>query len=142
MYRSYAFRKHAHAAWAWHPEFHGIALRATGLAMVAILLSGEVFAQNGDDASMGAWALEEVKLLNGESYQGLIDTQGVTGIELTEVRRPPGKPMHLVVRQIERKDILSWRRLDEPEREKLKQRIAGFKNHALIESRRRDDLRL
>jgi hypothetical protein len=108
-----------------------------------VLLSGAAAAQNGaDDAAIGSWPLEEIKLLSGQVYQGLIDVEGLTGVEFMEVRRPPGKPMYLLVRHLERKDILSWQRLSDAERDTLRQRIAKFKNHALIESRRMDDLRL
>jgi hypothetical protein len=118
----------------------GLCLRA---ALLTVLLCGTAAAQNGADSSaIGNWPREELKLLDGSKYHGLIEVEGLTGIELTEVRRPPGKPMHLLVRHIERKDILSWERLSDEEREKLRQRIAKFKNHALIESRRMDDLRL
>ena len=59
-----------------------------------------------------------------------------------EVRRVQGKPANLVIRPIDRKEIVSWKRLDPKERRVLSERVDRIKNRAVIEARRMEDLNL
>ena len=59
-------------------------------------------------------------MTDGKSYQGLIETEGPASIEFVEVREPRGKPMFLVVRPIDLKNIATWERLKPQEKEKLR----------------------
>ncbi|HTM53135.1 MAG TPA: DUF1570 domain-containing protein [Pirellulales bacterium] len=92
--------------------------------------------------SNGEWLFERVTLTDGKSYQGLVQTDGRTVVEFLEVRRPPGKPMSLVVRPIERKAISKLERLKPAEREELSRKLQAYKSRAVIEGRSRDDLTL
>ena len=65
----------------------------------------------------GDWLLERVTLTDGKTYQGLVQLDSRNVIDFLEVRRPPGKPMSLVVRPIEGKAISKLERLKPVERE-------------------------
>jgi hypothetical protein len=90
----------------------------------------------------GDWLLEHVTLLDGKTYDGLVASEGPAVIEFVEVHRPRGKPMFLVVRPIYRKAIKSWVRLTPEEQEVLRGRLEKYKQRALIEGRRMEDLTL
>lgn len=94
-------------------------------------------------ASLAAsWPMEEVVLLDGGRYQGLIQSIGETAVEFVEIRRPQGKSMYLVIWPIERSRIARLERLDETERKRLAVRINRFRNHALIEAVRMESIPL
>jgi len=88
------------------------------------------------------WPLESVSLTSGKHYRGLIDTVTAAEVDFFEVRRSPGKPMHLVWRSIDRKMIESWQRLDAAAQQTLREHVAKFKKRALIEAKRMEDLNL
>lgn len=88
----------------------------------------------------GDWPLERVKLTDGKSYQGLIESEAPSAIEFAEVRRNPGRPMNLVIRSIDRQDIESWERLPVAEQKTLRERIEQFRHRAGIEALRMGDL--
>jgi len=92
--------------------------------------------------STSDWKLEKVTLTDGKSYFGLIEAEHPSSIDFVEVRRPRGKPMFLVVRPIGRKRIASWERLSEDEQKDLRAKLEKYKNRALIEGRRMEDLAL
>lgn len=93
-----------------------------------------------DAANSADWPLEKVRLLDGKSYQGLIVSEGPSTIELAEVRRPPGKPMNLVIHSVERKKILGWDRLPPAEQQVLRDRIEQFRYRGMIEATKMNDL--
>jgi hypothetical protein len=101
-------------------------------------------AQADDPAAkpVATWKLEKVVLSDGKMFEGLVAAESPAEIEFVEVHRPAGKPMYLVVRPIDRKNIETWTRLDEADRAELATRIDGFKNRARVEARRIEDLRL
>ena len=81
------------------------------------------------------WPLERVELLDGKTYKGFIESgdmkSGEGGwIHLIQVRRPPGRPMYLVIRPVERAAIAKVVRLQPDERALLRQRIDRFRNRA------------
>jgi Protein of unknown function (DUF1570) len=88
------------------------------------------------------WKLERVALTGGKAYEGLVEMELPSKIKFIEVHQPAGKPMSLLVRWIDRKLIESWTRLTPQQREDLVKRIQGFRNRAVIELGRMDDLRL
>lgn len=97
-----------------------------------------------DAAALAAseWKLERITLTDGKSYQGLVEAEHPGTIEFVEVRRPRGKPMFLVVRPIARKLIANWERLTPEEQQELRSKLEKYKNRALIEGRRMEDLTL
>lgn len=97
-----------------------------------------------DAASLAAseWKLERITLTDGKSYQGLVESEQPGTIEFVEVHRPRGKPMFLVIRPIARKLIANWERLTPEEQQELRSKLEKYKNRALIEGRRMEDLTL
>ncbi len=113
------------------------------VAMVVTALAAPCLAQTDRPPEAGptspseasAWPLETVTTKDGRTYRGLIlDDRRPRTIEFVEIRRPPGKPMALVVRPIEKSIIVDTERVDADEREKLLTRIERFKSHAQIEA--------
>ena len=94
------------------------------------------------EAESSQWTLETIELADGKTYQGLVDSEEVSSVEFVEVRRVQGKPANLVIRPIDRKEIVSWKRLDPKERRVLSERVDRIKNRAVIEARRMEDLNL
>ncbi|MBI3837758.1 MAG: DUF1570 domain-containing protein [Planctomycetia bacterium] len=88
------------------------------------------------------WPLERVVLSDGKTYQGLVESESSSTIEFVEVHRPRGKPMFLVVRPIDRKAIDTWERLPADGQQELRGRLEKYKQRALIEGRRMEDLTL
>jgi hypothetical protein len=88
------------------------------------------------------WPMERVTLGDGRWFEGLVQSEGPSSIEFVEVRRPRGKPMFLVVRPIDRKDIASWSRLRPSQQQELRQRLERHKRRTLVEGRRMEDLSL
>lgn len=104
---------------------------------------------HGDDgadvASINQWPMERVRLLDGREYFGLVQRQDEYLLELIEVRRPPGKNMHLLVRPIDQDDIFLIERLNAEDRKFLADRIGRFRERtrvmaALLSSVRLDRL--
>jgi hypothetical protein len=125
-------RRHLIAVWALVPV--GLCAFAPNVAPAQTDAAGT--------RPSAAWKLERVILPGGKAYEGLVAAEGPAEIEFVEVHRPTGKPMHLVVRSIDRKSIETWSRLNSVDRAELGERIEGFRNRARIEARRMEDLRL
>lgn len=91
---------------------------------------------SGPSAIDSGWPKERVELVDGGSRFGLVESVDDHWLYLTEIRQPAGRPMYLLVRPIERSAVASVERLDGPERERLKQRIAQYVSRARIEEGR------
>ncbi len=118
--------------------FHNVSLPATLLTLLVACST----AQAQPPATGADWALERLTTNDGKQFAGLIESESPSSVELAEVRRFPGKPMNLVVRTIDRKDILSWQRLPLNEQMQLRQRIEQFRYRADIEALRMNDVSL
>ncbi len=90
----------------------------------------------------GDWPTERVEMLDGRKYFGLIESEDNAWVNLVQIQRQPGKPMHLVIRPIERRLTTAVFRLDDPQRAELRKRIEQFLNRAPIETGRMDAVRL
>jgi hypothetical protein len=88
------------------------------------------------------WALERVTLKDGKQYQGLVKSENAKAFEFVEVHRPRGKPMFLVVRQIDRQTVDRLDRLTTAQQATLRGRLERFRHRTLIEARRMEDLAL
>ncbi|MEX0937480.1 MAG: DUF1570 domain-containing protein [Pirellulales bacterium] len=82
------------------------------------------------------WPTDQVALASGEVLLGLITDESDATIELMEIRRPPGRPLYLVVRPLRRADVVQIKRLANEQRRRTAQRIAQFKNRAQIDAER------
>jgi hypothetical protein len=114
-------------------------------ALAGWLLAGSLAAQ--DDAPgqnvgrASAWPMDRVTLKDGRRFSGLIVSEN-RPLEFMEIHRPPGKPMYLIVRPIQRRDIRAVERVSAAERKLLEERVRRFKNRALIEGRRMESVPL
>jgi hypothetical protein len=130
-----------HFTWA---PFHFLALVVAALSFGA----GRAAAENPGAAEQplalrsADWPMEQVTLADGRKFQGLVTSESPSAIEFAEVRRPAGKPMFIVVRPIERRNIAGWQRLPRAEQEALRQRLQQHKRRTLVEGRRMEDLAL
>lgn len=80
------------------------------------------------------WPLETVRLKNGTSYAGLIQSETDSELEIAEIHRPPGKPMFAVIRPIDAADVEHIERLDGQARRQLQLRFERFRQRARIEA--------
>ncbi|MBN2024425.1 MAG: hypothetical protein JW809_16720 [Pirellulales bacterium] len=110
-----------------------------GLFACAALLLGQAAAQLPAVVQPTAAApSESVKLVDGREFFGLIETASEAApgawLYLTEIHRPPGRPMFLLVRPIARDSIAGTTRLDATGRATLEETIRRFRNRARIEA--------
>jgi len=90
----------------------------------------------------GHWPTERVELLDGRQYVGWIESEDNAWVNLVQIQRKAGQPMHLVIRPIERKRVAAVVRLPPAERDLLHRRIEQFINRAPIEAGRMDAVQL
>ena len=88
------------------------------------------------DGPVARWPVERVELLDGRRYEGFIESEDDAWVNLIQIRRPPGKPMHLVIRPLARPSIAAVVRLKPAQRAQLRKRIEQFINRSRIEAGR------
>ncbi len=88
------------------------------------------------------WKLEWIRCHDGKLLRGLILSAGKDEIEFAEIIFPKGRPMFAVVHPVDREVVKEIHRLSEEDRAELERRYSVFKNRALIEAGRMDDLEL
>ena len=94
------------------------------------------------DDPPGRWKLETVTLKSGLQYRGLVLMQRETELDFAEIIQPPGRPMYAVIRGIAMKDIDQIERLQDEEHKELADRFGRFRNRAVIEAGRIDQVAL
>jgi hypothetical protein len=87
-------------------------------------------------------AMERVNLLHGGHYDGFIESEDDFWLYFIQIGRPPGKPMHLVIRTLDRGSLASVVRLDAQRRAELHGQIEQFLNRAAIEAGRMEAVSL
>jgi hypothetical protein len=92
------------------------------------------------DDPPGRWKLETVTLKSGMHYRGLVQTQRETELDFAEIVQPPGRPMYAVVRGIAMRDVDKVERLKDEEYAELALRFGRFRNRAVIEAGRIDQV--
>ena len=90
----------------------------------------------------GRWPLETLRLHNGTEYRGLVLAERDSEIDFAEIVQPAGKPMHAVIRGVERGHIAELKRLDAPQHQQLEERFRMFRNRAFIEAGRMEEVEL
>ena len=115
-----------------------VALAAAWISPGACAL-GAGLPADGDGA---AWAMERVEVADHPPYEGLIESEDDAWITMIQIQRPRGQAMHLVVRSIDRRGVISIERLDPAQRTKLRGEIEQFRNHAAIDARRMEAVAL
>jgi hypothetical protein len=113
----------------------GVAALAVALAALAEDRPGLVF--NGM-----RWEADRLVLRDGRTVEGLIRAEDAHGLEVLEIRRPPGLPMHLVARRFARGGIASIERLDDQRRAVLQRRIDEFRARSARDEEYTTSLRL
>ena len=108
--------------------------------LLSVLITAS--AQPLPDEPPGRWQLEALTLKDQSQIRGLIQSQTAAEIDFAQVIQPPGKPMYAVIRVIPRTSVTKIERLDEAEHLALFRRIALFRNRAVIEAGRMDQLEL
>ncbi|MGD0896621.1 MAG: DUF1570 domain-containing protein [Thermoguttaceae bacterium] len=86
--------------------------------------------------------MERLELAGRPPLEGLIESEDPDWIYMIQIRRPPGKPMFLVIRPIDRASVTKVVRLDPAGRESLRREIQEFRNRAAIEAGRMEAVRL
>jgi predicted thioesterase len=86
--------------------------------------------------------MERLEVAGRPPLEGLIESEDRDWITMIQIRRPPGRPMYLVIRPIDRASVRSVARLDPAQRETLRHQIEAFRNRAAIEAGRMEAVRL
>jgi len=82
-----------------------------------------------DVPAISAWQFEELQLKTGRTLHGLIVAENPDSVDFMEIRRPPGRPMFLVMQwHYPLGLIAAMHRLSADQRSVLAQRIDDFKN--------------
>ena len=68
--------------------------------------------QNAAAKATAQGAMERVNLLHGGHYDGFIESEDDFWLYFIQIERPPGKPMRLLVRTLDRRSVASVVRLD------------------------------
>jgi hypothetical protein len=92
--------------------------------------------------AQAAAEMERVEVAGQPPYEGLIESESDASIYLIQIRRRPGKPMHLVIRPIDRRLVTNVVRLDAAGQERLRREIDQFRNRAAIEAGRMEAISL
>jgi hypothetical protein len=108
--------------------------------LLSVSLSLRLAAQPDDP--LGRWQLETVTLRDESKLEGLVQGESKTEIDFAQIVQPPGKPMYAVIRGIPRSDVLKIHKLEEKQHEQLVGRFARFRNRAVIEAGRMDEVLL
>jgi uncharacterized coiled-coil protein SlyX len=86
--------------------------------------------------------MERLEIPGRPPWEGLIESEDRDWITMIQIHRPPGRPMYLVIRPIDRASVHNVVRLDPARREALRREIDAFRNRAAIEAGRMEAVRL
>ncbi len=115
-------------------------IRATPIFLF-LLLAARALAQ----APLGvgaAWPTDEVTLVNGAKFQGLIVEETVFGLTFQTVKRPPGRPTLTFTTFFAKKEIDKVKKLSDADRATLRARLADLDSNGVGERLRMDGLDL
>src|SRR6266404_4569139 len=70
------------------------------------------------------WSFDEITLINGAKYQGLLVDDGPLEVRFQTVRRRPGQPTFTLTWKVPRTEVASIKKLSDADRTLLKERIA------------------
>lgn len=120
----------------------GVVLAAAGCMLCAQASAQTPSAAERPSLERADWPMERVEMFDGRSYPGLIESEDDAWVNLAQIQRVPGRPMHVVIRPIERRRVAVVVRLDPPQHDELRKRIEQFVNRASIEAGRMDAVSL
>ncbi len=88
------------------------------------------------------WPLDEVALVNGAKFRGLIVDDNPLGMTFQTVKRPPGRPTLTFTTFFAKKEIDKVVKLNDVDRATLRARLAELDSNGAGERQRMDDLEL
>lgn len=94
------------------------------------------------EAPPADFALETLLLKNGAELRGLILDDKGGRWEFAQIERPPGKPMHAVVKVVEARTVLRQSRLSAEKKKQALEAFQRFRLRAAIEALRMDEIAL
>lgn len=92
------------------------------LAIVAPIFVGFAAGQGPEVSSK--WVFDEITLVNGNKFQGLILSEMPEGIRFRSVSRPPGRPTVTLTSFFAKSEYTKVEKLSDEERKKLAERLA------------------
>jgi hypothetical protein len=107
-----------------------------------VILAVLVAAAGGPVGQGPAWAFDEVKLINGARFQGVILKETPAGIDFQVVRRPPGRPTVTLTTFFAAREVAEVKRLTAAERAILKEKLADLDPTGAGERQRMEALTL
>ena len=107
---------------------------AWGIGLHAALLANAVWAKSASGESPSPPRVERIELTDGRRLEGLIESENDVWVNLIEIRRPPGRPMFLIIRPIDRRGIAKIDYLAAADKSRLQAEIDRFRNRAQIEA--------
>lgn len=122
--------------------FHAVILLAGWCVLGAPARGQDQLGRGQPGLNAARWPAERVELVDGQRYQGLIESEDDAWVHLILIGRPRGRPMSLVIRTFDRASVASVSRLGPDERLKVRQQIDQFRNRARIEAGRMEAVRL
>ncbi len=85
---------------------------------------------------------DQVEMVDGRKYAGLIESEDNVWIHLAQLKCRDGRPMHMVIRSLDRAKVHSVVRLDPARRSALRRDYGEFRNRARIEAGRKEAIEL
>jgi hypothetical protein len=107
-----------------------------------LLVPHSLLAQQQPADPPGRWQLETITLEDGQQFHGLVQSQTEDEIDFAEIVQPAGKPMYTVIRGLPRDSVALINRLEGAPRQELAARFDRFRNRAVIEAGRMEEIEL
>ncbi len=92
--------------------------------------------------SLGAWKLEQLRLIDGKIFNGVVQEEREYDLDFAEIVQPAGKPMFAVLRWVNKKELSGLTKLPDEEHRQLLKRFEQFRHRTVIEAGRMEQLLL
>jgi hypothetical protein len=112
------------------------------VAIVELLLLGVVIGEQLPPNGLSNWAFDEITLMNGARFQGLILSESDDGIRFQSVSRPPGRPTVTLTSFFAKSELAAIKKLSEEDRKILKNRLAELDPSGEGERQRMESLEI
>ena len=113
------------------------------ILLAAFILSVAAFAKaQPPQPGLSRWSFDELTLVNGATFEGLILSESSRGVRFQTVSRPPGRPTVTLTSFFSKAEIAKLRRLSDPDRTLLKERLAELDPSGAGERKRMESLEL
>jgi len=113
-----------------------------GMARLVVLLLVAGAAAGQPPGAAPAWPFDELVLVNGAKYQGLLLDDGPRDVRFQSVKRKPGKPTFTLTFKVPRSEVASLRKLNDADRATLRERIAELDQDGSGERQRISEIEL